>query len=71
MRSIRGAQKNRLGLFVDSLSEDPFEEGDYSEKDETDRHIQVKVIGQYAVTFWSDHAVKEVKVVDVRRADRA
>ena len=56
--------------FVESLSADPFQSGDYSEPDTTGRPCQVKIIGKYAVYFWSDHAVKEVKVVDLLDADR-
>ena len=46
-------------------------EGDYSEHNHSGRMIEIKIIGQYAVTNWADHAVKEMKVVDIRRADRA
>ncbi len=70
IRAIRGAQRTRISAFIDLLANDPFQVGDYTERDESDRQIEIKVIGQYAITFWSDHAVKEVKVVDIRRADR-
>jgi hypothetical protein len=32
--------------------------------------VQIKIIGDYALTFWADHAVKEVKVTRIERADR-
>lgn len=70
IRTIRGAQRSRIVAFIDSLAKDPFQVGDYTEQDESDRNIEIQVIGQHAVIFWSDHAVKEVKVVDIRRADR-
>ncbi len=71
LRQIRPAQKHRISAFIDSLEENPFQEGDYTDRDETDRPIHVKVIAQYAVSFWSDHAVSEVEIVDIRRADSA
>ena len=70
LRAIRGSQRQRVAAFIDSLTDDPFQKGDYTERDESDREIEIKVIGQYAITFWPDHPVKELKVVDIRRADR-
>jgi len=52
------------------LAEDPFRAGDYVERDDIGRPIQVKIIGRYAVFFWSDHPVKEVKIVDLKSAGR-
>jgi len=71
LRSLRGAQRLAIIAFVDSLKSDPNSRGDYSEADETGREVEIKVVGGVAITFWPDHAAKEVKVVDVRRADRA
>ncbi len=69
---IRGSShhsRDRIVAFIESLSSDPFQTGDYSEPDPTGRPCQVKVIGKYAVYFWVDHAVKEVRVVDLVDAD--
>lgn len=71
LRSIRGIQRASLAAFIESLSTEPDTKGDYSERDETGRDLEIKVVGSFAITFWPDHAEKEVKVVDVRRADRA
>jgi hypothetical protein len=70
LRGIRGNQRTSVVAFIDSLSADPSKAGDYSEHDETGRQLEIKVIGSFAITFGSDHAVAEVKIVDVRRADR-
>lgn len=71
LRSTRGIQRVVLVAFIDSLATETNRMGDYSERDETDRDLQIKVVGSFAITYWFDHAVTEVKVVDVRRADRA
>ena len=65
------AIRNRRGIenFVDSLSGNPFKSGDYAETDAAGRPIQIKIIGNFAVAFWADHAVKEIKVVAIVRAD--
>lgn len=66
------AAQNRRGIenFVDSLSGNPFKTGDYTETDAAGRPIQIKIFGNFAVAFWADHAVKEIKVVAIVRADR-
>lgn len=70
LRSVKGIQRGRISQFIDSLSRDPTQIGDYSELDEAQRHIEVKIVGQFAITYWSDHAVREVKGMDIHRADR-
>ena len=70
IRVVRGVQQTQISAFIDSLGNDSSQVGDYTERDESDRQIEIKVIGQYAITFWADHAVKEIKVADIRKADR-
>ena len=43
--------------------------GDYEETDEVGRPVQIKVVGFYALTYWADHAVSEIKVIKVEKAD--
>lgn len=68
-REIKAKERRPIALFVQSLVSDPFQKGDFSEFDDTARKIEIKIIGRYAMTFWADTAVKEVKVTDLRRAD--
>jgi hypothetical protein len=62
--------RQRIFPFLESLSNNPFQKGDYEERDEVGRAVQIKVIGRYALTFWADHAVREVKVTRVEKADK-
>ena len=64
-----GGQRQRIMDFVQSLATDPNCVGDFSERDDVGRTVQVKIIGRYAVTFWADHAVSEVKVTHIQAAD--
>ena len=48
-----GTQRETVMRFVRSLADNPNTAGDFPEKDNTGRIIQVKVIGRYAVTFWA------------------
>lgn len=65
-----GLQRERLMTFVRSLAANPNTIGDFSEKDGVGRTVQVKIVGRYAVTFWSDHAVSEVKITHIKPADK-
>ena len=64
-----GLRERKLILgWLDRLAADPFQEGDFQETDNAGRIVQVKIIGQQALTFWADHAIKEVKVTQIARA---
>ncbi|MGH7976289.1 MAG: hypothetical protein ACREDS_13215 [Limisphaerales bacterium] len=65
-----GWQREKVMDFIRSLADNPNMPGDFSEKDGAARNIQVKVIGRYALTFWADHAVSEIKVTHIKLADQ-
>jgi mRNA-degrading endonuclease RelE of RelBE toxin-antitoxin system len=65
----RGAQQQKILRFIQSLAENPFAEGDFTDKDETSRTRQIKIVGDYAITFWADHPAKTVMVMDIALAD--
>ena len=61
-------ERNQILRLLKKLRANPFLEGDYVERDTIGRLIQVVIVGQSAVVFWADHAVKEIKVIDLRFA---
>lgn len=65
-----GAQRARIMAFIRSLAANPNALGDFEEQDDAGRTVQVKILGRYAVTFWANHAVCEVKVTHVSLADQ-
>jgi mRNA-degrading endonuclease RelE of RelBE toxin-antitoxin system len=65
-----GRQRQQIMRFIYSLRDRPRAEGDYSDKDASLQIRQIKIVGDYAITYWLDDAVKSVMVVDVRPADR-
>jgi len=65
-----GKQREAVMKFTRSLADQPDTAGDFTEKDNASRIVQVKVIGRYAVTFWADHAVSEIKVTHIKSADK-
>jgi hypothetical protein len=52
------------------LAADPHARGDFVEQDEVGRTVQVKIVGRFAITFWADHAVAEIKVTHIKPADK-
>jgi hypothetical protein len=65
---MKPKERNQILRLLKKLRTNPFLEGDYVERDNIGRLMQVVIVGQSAVVFWADHAVKEVKVIDLRFA---
>jgi hypothetical protein len=61
-------QRNQILHLFRKLRTNPFLEGDYVERDDIGRLMQVVIVGHSALVFWADHAAKEVKVIDLRFA---
>ncbi|HZR16778.1 MAG TPA: hypothetical protein VFE51_05570 [Verrucomicrobiae bacterium] len=66
----RGEQRRLIMSFVRSLADNPHTPGDFTDRDESLRTRQIKIIGRYAVTYWVDEPVKAVMIVNVDVADR-
>ncbi len=71
LRLDRPTPKSRQAIrdFLQDLELDPYRLGDYQESDAIGRSVQIKLVGNYALTYWVDHAVKEVKVTKIEKAD--
>ncbi len=69
IRQMRPSWRASVIRFLESLALDPFQTGDYTERDSSDRNLQVKILGPWAVVYWADHAVTEVKVVQILASD--
>ena len=65
-----GPPRKAVMDFIHSLAADPHCSGDFAERDEVGRTVYVKIVGRYAITFWADHPVSEVKVTHVKPADK-
>ncbi len=66
----RGDQRRLIMEFIRRLAETPHTPGDFSDRDESLRTRQIKLIGHYAITYWVDDPVKAVMVVGVQPADQ-
>lgn len=63
------SDQHRLAAIFDGVKAAPFRRGDFQERDAQGRINEVLVIGNWLVTYWSDHAVRELRVVRVERVD--
>jgi hypothetical protein len=65
--ALRPAAKREMILrCIEQLAEHPFQHGHARITDETGRENEVFVVGGHAITCWADHAVKELRVVDIQ-----
>ena len=65
-----GVQRRQIMDFIYSLRAHPETPVDFTDKDASLRERQIKIVGDYAITYWLDAPVRIVMVVDVRPADR-
>ena len=59
--------RQELVRFLDSLARDPSQRGDFEERGASGRIYQVKSRRPFMIIYWADHAVKEVRVVAIRK----
>ena len=62
-------ERRRLMELIRLLGDHPFTRGDFREADPDGRNREVKIVGRYSVSWWADHAVKEIKVTNIQLAD--
>lgn len=62
---LKGDKRRDIDKFIDYLSDNPFEEGDFSEYDKVGRIVHCKIIRDLAITYYADHAVKELKIIEL------
>ena len=52
-------------VWMEGLQTDPFQRGDFQVKDAEGREQHLKLVAGFRVTFYADHAVREVRVTDL------
>lgn len=60
-------QREQLIRIFRVLANDPFQKGEVNFRDFSGREIQKKFFEKWIVSFWSDHAVKEVRIIGLQR----
>lgn len=55
--------QRRLGVILDELKANPFRRGDLQEQDAAGRVCEILIVVDWIVTYWADHAAKEMRLV--------
>ncbi len=66
--ALSKSRQKRLINLLATLAENPNQVGDYSLPDNTGRDIQFILIRDQLIAFWPDHAVKELRILDIEEA---
>lgn len=64
---MSGSRRKAIERFIDYLGENPFDEGDFPEVDESGRKVFCKVIRDHVISFYPDHAVRDLKILEIVR----
>jgi len=59
--------RTRLLDFIETLASEPMRPGDFIETSSQDRRIDVFLCDSWLVSIWVDHAVKELRIIDIER----
>jgi hypothetical protein len=63
--SLPVRQREKLLRVFDSLARFPSQQGDYQEAGGSGRLYEVKLSDDLMLTWWVDHAVREVRIVRI------
>jgi hypothetical protein len=61
--------RRKAEMAFESLAKHPFTVGDFEETSPAGRKYQVKVFDDLIVTFWVDHAARELSIVECAVVD--
>lgn len=62
-------EQRRLAVILDEMKVAPLRPGDLQESDAHGRVHEVIVVGDWLVTYWPDHAVRELRIVRLERVE--
>ena len=65
----RREREDCLKIFR-SLADDPFQRGNFYTRDSVGREIQHKILRQWEVSFWTNAATNEVRIIGLRKIRR-
>ena len=61
--SLPGRQRSRLLQAFEALAETPFLPNDARQSDLSGRPLSVRRFGEWTLTWWVDHAAKQVHIL--------
>lgn len=69
LAATKAAERKRLLALLDEVKAEPFRNGDFRQRDASERVNEVVLLGEWLVTFWSDHAAAEIHVVNLEHVE--
>jgi hypothetical protein len=66
--SLSSRQRREFVKVFRALAANPHQRGEQTFCDSHNREIQKRRFGLWLISYWPDHAVKEVRIVGVQRA---
>jgi len=63
--SLRAVQRSAILRFCEKRAEDPFRPGEFQMHDEEGRASEVSLENGCLITWYADHAVKEVRILEI------
>ena len=64
LRGLRRADRREIEDFLQRLVRQPSLSGDFEAPADDGRVHQVKIVGNWIVSYWSDHAAREIRVTN-------
>ena len=67
---LDGSDRKLVLLEIRILGNHPSRDSHFSEQDNKGRDIQGILCSKYCILYWADHAEKEIKITQIRYADK-
>ncbi len=67
--ALPAKSRRKILRACEHLARYPRQPGDYREHDSTGRIFELKLFDDLLLTWWVDHATREVRVVRIERVD--
>jgi mRNA-degrading endonuclease RelE of RelBE toxin-antitoxin system len=67
---LRHRERLLLRARFVQIADFPENFSDFQERDATGRALEVNLCGKYAITYWTDFADRDVKILRISNADR-
>lgn len=63
------SEQRRMATVLEQIKAAPMRRGDLQERDAQGRDNEIIVVGDWVVTYWPDHAAREIRVVRLERVE--
>ena len=63
------SEQRRMAVVLEQMKAAPMRRGDLQERDAQGRENEILVVGDWVVTYWPDHATREIRVVRLERVE--